>query len=113
MFLFDCFRKKVYLGFQGENKARQVKFDFTSWVDKYGENGTIRCYYCKPFSHTPIEINLEIDTDNNMAIWNITEQDTDTVGEGYCEFMYIVAEIKVKSEIFVTYVKNAIDISID
>ena len=76
----------IRIGRYRENEATQLRFDISSWKEVFGDNET-QIVFLKPEQITPVQIYPTIE--GNLAIWTITESDTDTVGTGCLEVQYI------------------------
>lgn len=95
----------IKLGQRGENEARQWVYDFSRWVDLFGE-GHIQLIVQRPGECQPYPVSLEIEGEN--AVWTVTNIDTSVVGTGKAEFQYYVGETLEKSQIFTTNILESL-----
>lgn len=95
----------IKLGREGENKARQWVFDFSRWVDTFGE-GAVQLIVQRPGECQPYPVPLEIEGED--AVWTVTNIDTSVVGTGKAEFQYYVGETLEKSAVFTTSIVDAL-----
>ncbi len=86
----------VHIGREGENRARQVQFDISSWVESYGL-GAVELIYQRPGEAASYPVAVE--QQGNLILWTITAADTAKPGrDGHAELQYYVGETLVKSE---------------
>lgn len=95
----------ICLGRQGEGNARQIVFDISHWVDKFGEGviqlaaqrtGDADSYLCV------------VERDGSNVRWTIAEADTAKPGNyGKCELFYYFGNGNVRSEIWRTIVLDS------
>ena len=97
--------KDIQLGYMGENNALDVVFDISDMIKYYG-SGTCQLIHQRngEDSGYPCELIQE----GNTAIWRVKNTDVARFGRGRCELRYVVGNIIAKSEIFDTYVSDAI-----
>jgi hypothetical protein len=93
---------QIYLGKQGENGQRIVKFrEPTIWNTTIG-NGTCELLHTRCGDTEPYTVNLEYT--NDCAIWKVCTYDTACDGKGQCELRYIVDGAVVRAETYTTTV---------
>lgn len=90
---------EIILGKRGENLARVVIFDISGWKRTYGE-GRVHLLHQRNGDKTPYPCVVE--TDGDIARWELTDTDVDVAGRGRAELQYFVGEARVKSEMWVT-----------
>lgn len=97
--------KDIQLGYMGENNALDVVFDISDMIKYYG-SGTCQLIHQRngEDSGYPCELIQE----GNTAIWRVKNTDVARSGRGKCELQYVVGNTIAKSEIFDTYVSDAI-----
>ena len=95
----------ITLGRRGENNARQVVFDLSSWSAVYGA-GTAQLIAQRAGDVSPYPVSIEQTSD--AAIWTVNSADTAVVGDGKVELLYTVDDVVVKSEIWQTSVLDAL-----
>ena len=83
------------IGRQGENEARKVEFDFSSWRE-YG-NGNVYLAVQRPEGE-PYPVDVEVDGD--IATWVVTSIDTAYDGTGEAQLFYVVNDVTVKSQTY-------------
>lgn len=89
---------------RGENLAREVIFNVSSWRAEYGD-GTVSLIAQRSGDAAPYPCNITVD--GNTAVWSITSADTAHPGYGKCELRYSVGDVLVKSETWHTYTSDA------
>jgi hypothetical protein len=93
---------QIYLGKQGENEIRIVKFrEPTIWNATIG-GGTCELLHTRCGDTEPYKVDLEYTDD--YAIWKVCTYDTACDGKGQCELRYIVNGAVVKAETYTTTV---------
>lgn len=87
----------LFIGFEGENKARKVIFDLSDWEKRYGGEGRVELLYRRPGDTAPYPVALE--RVGRRVAWTVTATDTANPGPGgRAELRYILGDILVKSE---------------
>ena len=100
---------QIYLGKQGENQIRQVRFtDVPIWNRVYGE-GVCELWHTRCDEEEPYQVPLEYD--NGCGIWSVCTYDTALNGNGSCELRYIVNGEVVKAETYITKVLALEDVT--
>lgn len=94
----------ISLGREGENLARKIIFDVSSWQAEYGD-GKVSLVANKDGAEPyPCDITV----DGSIVTWMITSSDTAESGFGRCELHYIVGDTLVKSDMWRTYTADAL-----
>lgn len=75
----------LWLGFQWENNARAVVFDFSPWVQEYGE-GTLTLAYIPPGSKMAYP--MEVLVTSTTGTWTLTNAVTQYAGYGWALWSY-------------------------
>ena len=97
--------EQINIGREGEHKARQVQFDISPWIGRYGE-GNVELIYQRPGDDTIYPVAVE--RQDNYVLWTITNTDTANAGGfGVAELRYYVGDALVKSEKFHITVSDA------
>lgn len=97
--------RTLALGRDGENLARQVVFDISEWRASYGD-GTVSLIAQRHGDAEPYPCNITVDGDT--VTWPITSADTACPDYGHCELRYSVGDVLVKSEMWRTFVADAL-----
>ncbi len=97
---------RLNLGRQGENEITEICFDFSEWAEEYGA-GTVSLMVRRPSENGAYLANIT--TADNMAAWLVSSTDTAIFGDGAIEYKYTVNGKIVKSQIFETFVIEALD----
>lgn len=97
--------RTLALGREGENLARQVVFDISEWRASYGD-GTVSLIAQRHGDAEPYPCNITVDGDT--VTWPITSADTACPDYGHCELRYTVGDVLVKSEMWRTFVADAL-----
>lgn len=101
----------ICLGIAGENKARQVKFQYpVEWIDDF-PNGNFEVHVKRAGDHSIYKAQqIEDDRSNYTLTLTVTSTETSYAGGGEMQLCYIVDEVIVKSERYKTVVEKAITI---
>ena len=98
-------RSSIELGERGENAVIEVVLDFAPWVEEFGE-GSVSLYVKRNGDATAYPVFLDIN--GAEATWTISDTDTNKLGRGEAEFVYIVGEKIEKTAVFGFFVKRDI-----
>lgn len=85
----------LYLGRQGENKVKQIEFDFSDFVEQFGIGG-LSLIVKRPVDSDPYPVAMDVT--GNVATWLISDVDTAVVGQGEAQLIYSVND-KVKKTV--------------
>lgn len=96
----------INLGKQGENKARYVAFDLAEWFEEFGTAGQVYLVVKRNGDKQPYIAPVTVD--GEKALWTLTNADTANAGSGAVEIQYYLGDVLVKSEIYRTYVADAL-----
>lgn len=96
----------AFIGYAGENLARQIRFDISAWVEQYGA-GTLALLVQRQGDAAPYIAPLDVS--GGVAVWTITATDTAIPGRGKIELQYLVGDVLVKSCIWTTHTDPALD----
>lgn len=95
----------LQLGRQGENLARQVVFDLSTWVAEYG-SGVAELIYQRNGDAAPYPVAAV--REGNTLVWTLTATDTAVASSygsnGHCELRYYVGDVLAKSATWPTKV---------
>ena len=94
------------LGYQGENLANTLEFDYSEWAEEYGA-GELSAYHKRPGDEQSYPV--ELTDSNNVASWTITNVDTSYAGYGEFQLIYSVNEVVKKSKVFRTTIMPSLD----
>lgn len=94
------------LGYTGEHLARRIKFDVCDWRELYGE-GTVVLLALREGDAAPYAVPIE--QNNCSVIWNLRREDVAIAGGGECELQYLVGDVVVKEERWITTVEPSLD----
>lgn len=97
--------RQIYLGRAGENGVVTVQFDYSDWVEEFGE-GTVALVLKRAEDEEAFPV--PISALNGVATWAVTSVHTAQEGKGYCELIYTIDEQVAKSMIWQTIVKPAL-----
>lgn len=95
----------IYLGISGENLAQTQVFDFSEYVEQYGE-GTLELWHRRPKDKSAEQIQIEID--GTTASWDVGTHDLEQAGFGTAEFMYYTESKLIKSPLIKTKIEATI-----
>lgn len=95
----------IGLGRQGENKITRIVFDFSGFVQEYGE-GNLSCVVQRRKGDVPYLATMT--TDGHMATWLVTNTDTAYAGTGKVQLSFIAGDQIKKSVIYKTKVEQSI-----
>lgn len=100
-------REKIFIGRQGENLARRVKFDISEWRNLYGE-GEAQLICHRPGDKYPYSCTLTSSDDNRYVYWGVTKVDVGVPGIGEMQLRYYVDGALAKSEIWATKIDESL-----
>lgn len=83
----------IPLGRVGENEITEVAFDYSCWIDAYGE-GEFRLVHRRNCDSAALPI--EIAAEGGRITWTLTEADTAAQGEGEAQLTYYASSGKIK-----------------
>lgn len=83
----------IPLGRVGENEITEVAFDYSCWLDAYGE-GEFRLVHRRNCDSAALPI--EIAAEGGRITWTLTEADTAAQGEGEAQLTYFASSGKIK-----------------
>lgn len=99
----------LWLGHEGENKARQIIFYISHWQELYGP-GTAELAVKRADDASPYPASVEVD--GSAVKWTITSADVAQPGKnGRAELRYYVGDTLVKSSIWMTTVSEALGVA--
>lgn len=96
----------IFLGREGEYKARRVAFDISEFLKACGEDGTAEIFYQRPIDPSPKR--RTIDISGHYAYWTVTEEDASVPGRGVVQLRYMVDKSVAVSPIWDTRVDSAL-----
>lgn len=95
---------RLYLGIQGENKAKTITIDVSPWLDEY-PNGTIYLWHQRngeDIEYQPAYVT--VDTEKKLLKWQPSSLDTFYSGSGRCGIVISEGEVIKKQKDIYTYV---------
>ena len=102
---------RLYLGVQGENKAKTISIDVSPWLEEY-PNGTIYLWHIRngeDMEYVPAYV--ELDAENRILTWQPSSLDTFYAGCGVCGFCLTEDEVIKKTRNVNTYVTETGSVS--
>lgn len=93
------------IGKQGESDVTEVVFDFSPWVEEFGE-GSVQLLVLRNGDTDPYPAALIID--GTTAIWEVSNADTQYKGLGKLQYLYIVDNQVAKTCVFYTIVEQSL-----
>ena len=94
----------IFLGRVGENQAREIIFDITGLVARYGE-GTCNLIHQRSGDDKPYPVAITQTPDS--LVWTVKDVDVAKPGCGKCELIYIVDYVVAKSYIYTTVAEES------
>lgn len=94
----DRLREPIEIGVQGENIAREISFDYTEWIETYGEGSVMVTVERDGAVYEA----ADYAADNGTCIWSPDATDTAVDGFGMVELSYIAGDVVAKTVIFET-----------
>jgi hypothetical protein len=101
-------REKIFIGRQGENLARRVKFDISEWRKLYGD-GSAALVHRRPGDEYPYPCTVVASTDDGCFYWEVTKADVSVFGIGELQLRYYVNDALVKSQIWDSKIDESLD----
>lgn len=99
----------IFLGRHGENEITEYVFDFSEWIDEFG-NGSIYLMHQRSKDAAPYLAAIE-NVDDHRVKWTITNAETQFTGYGKAELIYEIDGKIAKSAIYRTFTDDALDVS--
>ena len=97
---------ELYLGKQGENEVRQIRFPIAKWLDEFGQGGEFSVIHQRSTDKAPYPAQTEMDED--CVVWTITASDVEFSGKGKLELIYTIAGKIAKSAEWKTRTDSAL-----
>jgi len=94
------------LGYTGEHLARRIRFDIGEWKQLYGEGAAV-LLALREGDAAPYAVMTEEEGDG--VIWNLRREDVAIAGGGECELQYLVGNVVVKEERWITTVEPSME----
>lgn len=89
---------QITIGRQGEQNARQVRFDLNAWLADFDQTGVVELIFQRPGDSAPFPV--ETLREGEELVWNITDVDTANAGtNGKAELRYYLGGALLKSAI--------------
>ena len=99
-------RPLVKIGWTGENDARGIVWDISTWQTIYGE-GTCTLLNQREQDTAPYPCPVTID--GKFAVWQVTDADLGSGGNGKCQLIYTVSDETVaKSPVYKTLAERSL-----
>ena len=99
-------RPLVKIGWTGENDARGIVWDISAWQTIYGE-GTCTLLNQRETDDAPYPCSITID--GKFAVWQVTDGDLGSGGNGKCQLIYTVGEeVVAKSPVYKTLASRSL-----
>jgi hypothetical protein len=102
----DVKDRLIFLGINGENRARKIVFDVKCWVETYGEGGSAALVARRNGDEEPYPAVISFDGEN--VEWILEEADVEKPGKGVCELHYLLNGTVAKSKTFETLVNESV-----
>ena len=97
---------QIHIGYQGENKATNVVFDISSWIDEYGDGEAV-LHILRNGEKQPYAKGCTIS--GTDATWVVDDVDTAHAGRGMAQLVYKVNNVTKKNAIYTTVVGNGVE----
>lgn len=93
-------RPLVKIGWTGENQARGIIWDISKWQEVYGDG---ICTLLNQREQDTAPYPCPVTIDGRFAVWQVTDADLGTGGNGKCQLIYQVGEeVVAKSPVYKT-----------
>lgn len=89
--------RQIWLGIQGENKAREIRIDVSEWLIG-NPNGSFSIWMKAPGSNVPMATGAEFDAEEGVLSWSPSSTETYTSGEGTAEIRMTEGEVIKKTK---------------
>ena len=106
MYLVTNLPDTLYLDYRGENEVLTYDFDFSAWVNEYG-NGTLTIRH-KRVTDAHAYVVPSVTIEGNVATWTVTNTDNAVKGYGIAELWYMVGDKKKASALISTVVLESL-----
>lgn len=99
-------RPLVKIGWTGENDARGIVWDISTWQTIYGEG---ICTLLNQREQDTAPYPCPVTIDGKFAIWRVTDADLGTGGNGKCQLIYQIGEeVVAKSPVYRTLASKSL-----
>lgn len=95
------------LGYSGEHYARRIRFDVSDWEEIYGREGKAVLLVRRFNDDAPYIVPTS--REGSYLYWTVQRVDVAVPGAGECELQYLVGDVVVKDERWITSVEEAMD----
>ena len=94
----DRIREPIEIGVQGENKAREIKFDYSAWAEAYGDGSVMVTVDRAGAAYEA----ANYEAADGICTWIPDSTDTAVDGFGMVELSYIADDVVAKTVVFKT-----------
>lgn len=101
---------RICIGYVGEKQVEVIQFDFSEWVELYGE-GILTMLLKRPGDENPYPVTLE--QADGIASWTVTLADTEIKGLGEGQLHYYVGDGLKKSAVFPVHIERSLKAAVD
>lgn len=99
-------RALLKIGWTGEDQARGIVWDISKWQELYGD-GTCTLFNQREQDTAPYPCPVTID--GRFAVWQVTDGDLGSGGNGKCQLVYTVGdEVVAKSPVYRTLASKSL-----
>ena len=102
----DCLPLSIFVGYERENDARGVTFDYSAWAEKYGD-GVLQLLVQRPGDADPYPVVLTAG-ENNTAVWLLSATDTAVKGWLETQLIFTVGSVVAKTAVLPVLVDRSL-----
>ena len=102
----DCLPLSIFVGYERENDARGVTFDYSAWAEKYGD-GVLQLLVQRPGDADPYPVVLTAG-ENNTADWLLSATDTAVKGWLEIQLIFTVGSVVAKTAVLPVLVDRSL-----
>lgn len=102
----DCLPLSIFVGYERENDARGVAFDYSAWTEQYGD-GVLQLLVQRPGDADPYPVVLTAGEDGT-AVWSPSTTDTAAKGWVEIQLIFMVGSVVAKTAVLQALVDRSL-----
>ena len=102
----ECLPLSIFVGYERENDARGVAFDYSAWTEQYGD-GVLQLLVQRPGDADPYPVVLTAGEDGT-AVWSPSATDTAAKGWVEIQLIFMVGSVVVKTAVLQALVDRSL-----
>ena len=102
----ECLPLSIFVGYERENDARGVAFDYSAWTEQYGD-GVLQLLVQRPGDADPYPVVLTAGEDGT-AVWSPSATDTAAKGWVEIQLIFMVGSVVAKTAVLQALVDRSL-----